>query len=125
VISLNGDGGFMFNVQELSSMARHKINAVAVVFDDGAYGNVRRTQRQSFGGRTIASDLLNPDWVKLAEAFGLRGVRADSPDNLRAALREALRANEPALIAVPVGEMPSMWHLLRGRQAAPPPPVRA
>jgi acetolactate synthase-1/2/3 large subunit len=123
VVSVNGDGGFMFNVQELSSMARHKINLVAVVFDDGAYGNVRRTQRQSFGGRTIASDLLNPDFVKLAEAFGLRGVRAEGSDSLRSALREALQADEPALIVVPVGEMPSMWHLIRGRQAATPPPV--
>jgi len=127
VISINGDGGFMYNVQELSTMARHAINVVAVVFDDGAYGNVRRIQRQQFAGHTIASDLLNPDFVKLADSFGIRGVRADGPDELRSAVREALRANEPALIAVPVGEMPSMWHLLRGRQAAPPPPqpVRA
>src|SRR5207249_2472265 len=110
---------------ELSTMVRHKINAVAVVFDDAAYGNVRRIQRQNFGGRTIASDLLNPDFVKLAEAFGLRGARVEGPDQLRVAVREAFRANEPALIAVPVGEMPTMWHLLRGRQAASPPPLRA
>ncbi len=123
VVSLNGDGGFMFNVQELSSMARHNLAVVVVIFDDGAYGNVRRTQRQSFAGHTIASDLLNPDFVKLADAFGLRGVRAESPAELRVALREALQADEPALVVVPVGEMPSMWHLLRGRQAAPPPPL--
>jgi acetolactate synthase-1/2/3 large subunit len=121
VISVNGDGGFMFNVQELSSAARHQINLVNVVFDDGAYGNVRRTQRQQFGGRTIASDLLNPDFVKLADAFGIRAVQSESPDGLRGALREALKANEPSLIVVPVGEMPSMFHLYRGRQAAPPP----
>ncbi|MGH2457874.1 MAG: thiamine pyrophosphate-dependent enzyme [Chloroflexota bacterium] len=125
VVSINGDGGFMYNVQELSTMARHRINLVAVVFDDGAFGNVRRIQRQQFGGRTIASDLLNPDFPKLADAFGIRSVRAEGPDQLRVAIREALRAGEPALVAVPVGEMPSMWHLLRGRQAAPPPPVRA
>jgi len=126
VVSISGDGGFMYNVQELSTMVRHRINLVAVVFDDGAFGNVRRIQRQQFGGRTIASDLLNPDFLKLADSFGIRGIRADGPAQLRTAVREALRANEPALIAVPVGEMPSMWHLLRGRQAAQPPaPVRA
>lgn len=127
VVSINGDGGFMYNVQELSTIARHKIAVVAVVFDDGAYGNVRRIQRQQFEGHTIASDLLNPDFLKLADSFGIRGIRADGPDQLRSAVREALRAGEPALIAVPVGEMPSMWHLLRGRQATPPPPqpVRA
>lgn len=119
VVSINGDGGFMYNVQELSTMVRHKINVVAIVFDDGAYGNVRRIQRQQFDGHTIASDLLNPDFVKLADSFGVRSVRADGPAELRAAVREALRANEPALIAVPVGEMPSWSAALRARQAAP------
>ncbi|HLZ07850.1 MAG TPA: thiamine pyrophosphate-dependent enzyme, partial [Chloroflexota bacterium] len=123
VISINGDGGFMFNVQELSSAAQHKINLVTVVFDDGAYGNVRRIQRQSFGGRTIASDLQNPDFVKLAEAFGIRAARAGGSDTLRSAVREAFKANEPSLIVVPVAEMPNMFHLYRGRQAAPPPPL--
>jgi acetolactate synthase-1/2/3 large subunit len=125
VVSVNGDGGFMFNVQELSSAARHKLNLVTVVFDDGAYGNVRRTQRQQFGGRTIASDLQNPDFVKLADAFGIRSVLTEGADGLRGALREALKVNEPTLVVVPVGEMPSMFHLYRGRQAAPPPPVAA
>ncbi len=127
VVSINGDGGFLYNVQELSTIVRHKINVVAIVFDDGAYGNVRRTQRQQFDGHTIASDLFNPDFLKLAEAFGIRGIQARGPEQLRGAVREALHADEPALIAVPVGEMPSMWHLLRGRQATPPPPqpVRA
>lgn len=119
VVSISGDGGFMFSVQELSSVVRHGIGVVAVVFDDGAYGNVRRTQREAFEGRTIASDLRNPDFVKLAEAFGLRGVRAEGATALRSALHEALRADEPALIVVPVTEMPSMWPVLRGRQAVP------
>lgn len=119
VVSISGDGGFMFNVQELSSVARHGIGVVAVVFDDGAYGNVRRTQREAFEGHTIASDLRNPDFLKLAEAFGLRGVRAEGASGLRSALREALRASEPALIVVPVPEMPNMWPVLRGRQATP------
>jgi len=125
VVSINGDGGFMYNVQELSTMVRHRIKVVAIVFDDGAYGNVRRIQRQQFAGRTIASDLVNPDFPKLADSFGIRGIRAEGPDQLRLAVREALRANEPALIAVPVGEMPSPWSQLRGRQAATPSTVRA
>jgi acetolactate synthase-1/2/3 large subunit len=125
VIAMSGDGGFMFNVQELSSMVRHKIAAVSVVFDDGAYGNVRRTQRQSFAGHTIASELTNPDFVKLAEAFGVRGMRADSTEGLQVSIREALKADEPALIVVPVAEMPNMFHLMRGRQAITPPPVAA
>lgn len=121
VISINGDGGFMFNVQELSTAVRHRINVVAVIFDDGAYGNVRRIQRQQFDGHLIASDLQNPDFVKLAEAFGLAGRRAEGPEQLRAAVAEALRQDEPSLIVVPVDEMPSMWHLYRRPPPLPPP----
>ncbi|MEC8370088.1 MAG: thiamine pyrophosphate-dependent enzyme, partial [Pseudomonadota bacterium] len=53
VLSINGDGGFMFNVQELATAVRHNINLVAVVFNDGAYGNVQRIQKLSYGNRTI------------------------------------------------------------------------
>jgi acetolactate synthase-1/2/3 large subunit len=102
VISVNGDGGFLFNVQELSSMAQHRIPVVAVVFDDRAYGNVRRIQQVRMGDRTIASALLNPDWVKLAESFGVMGYLAEGPGALRESLREALASDAPALIAVPM-----------------------
>ncbi|HLJ59359.1 MAG TPA: thiamine pyrophosphate-dependent enzyme [bacterium] len=106
VVSINGDGGFMYNVQELSTAVRHRINVVAIVFSDNAYGNVRRIQRESFGGRVIASDLLNPDFVRLAEAFGMDGIRVGTPDALRRTLGEALANDRPALIEVPVEEMP-------------------
>ena len=113
VVSVNGDGGFGYNIQEFSTVKAHGINVVAVVFDDGAFGNVKRMQQQNFNGRTIASDLLNPDWVKFAESFGVAGMTARTPDELQGTLADALASNAPALIAVPVGEMPSMWHLMR------------
>ena len=113
VVSINGDGGFMYNVQELSTMVRHRIHVVAIVFNDNAFGNVRRIQRESFGGRLIAADLLNPDFVQLAEAFGVDGYRAEGPEGLRAALHTALRNDRPALIEVPVGEMPNVWPIIR------------
>jgi acetolactate synthase-1/2/3 large subunit len=103
----------MFNVQELSTMAMHHIPLVAIVFSDGAYGNVKRIQQQSFNGRTIASNLHNPDFAKLAELFGVVGMRATSPDDLRTVLRSAFKMNEPVLIEVPVGEMPSIWPIVR------------
>ncbi|HUX85362.1 MAG TPA: thiamine pyrophosphate-dependent enzyme, partial [Chloroflexota bacterium] len=125
VVSVNGDGGFMFNVQELSTAARHQINLVTIVFDDGAFGNVRRIQKESFSGHTIASDLRNPDFVKLAEAFGIRGVHAEGAENLQLAVREALRANEPSLINVPVPQFLGMPAYMRGRAHAPRVPVQA
>ena len=60
VVSVSGDGGFMFNVQELSTAVRHGIDIVAIVFADGAYGNVRRMQKEDYGNRLIGVDLLNP-----------------------------------------------------------------
>ncbi len=111
VVVVAGDGGFMFNVQELATAVQHRIPVTAVVFNDNAYGNVRRMQQQRFG-RVIASDLRNPDFVRLAESFGMRGRRADGPDGLGAALREALDAEGPTLIEVPVGEMPDPWQML-------------
>jgi acetolactate synthase-1/2/3 large subunit len=112
VVSINGDGGFGFCLNELSTMARHDIAAIVVVFSDDAFGNVRRIQEVQFDGRTIASDLLNPDFLKLADAFGVAGRKAESPAALRAAIEESIRAEEPTLIAVPVGPMPNPWKSL-------------
>lgn len=115
VVSVNGDGGFGFALNELATMAKHQIGTVAIVFNDSAYGNVRRIQQVSFDGRTIASDLDNPDYVKLAESFGVTGRRAESPSGLQTQLREAIAADEPTLIEVPVEQMPDPWRTLNFR----------
>jgi acetolactate synthase-1/2/3 large subunit len=112
VIALSGDGGFMFNVQELATAVRHRIPAVVIVFNDGAYGNVRNMQKSLHGNRVIGSDLANPDFVKLAESFGIAGHRVASPEALRRALEQSLAANAPAIVEVPVGDMPSPWQFI-------------
>ncbi|SDR34426.1 acetolactate synthase-1/2/3 large subunit [Rhizobiales bacterium GAS113] len=112
VVSISGDGGFMFNVQELATAVRHRIPAVFVVFNDNAFGNVRRMQKETHGNRVLASDLANPDFLRLAESFGVAGARVRSPEELRPALEQALARDEPALIEVPVGEMPSPWRFI-------------
>ncbi|MGW0820298.1 thiamine pyrophosphate-dependent enzyme [Streptomyces sp. NPDC002845] len=114
VVSVNGDGGFCFNVQELATARKYGIGVVAVVFNDNAYGNVRRIQADEFEGRYIGSDLASPDFVRLAESFGVPAVRAGTPGGLAGALKEALGETGPSLIEVPVGEMPSVWPLLLG-----------
>jgi acetolactate synthase-1/2/3 large subunit len=93
-------------------MVRHDIRAITIVFTDDAFGNVRRIQQEQFGGRTIASDLANPDFLKLADAFGVSGRMADSPPKLRQAIEESIRADEPTLIAVPIGRVPNPWTVL-------------
>jgi acetolactate synthase-1/2/3 large subunit len=109
VVALTGDGGFMYNVQELATAVLHGINVVALVFNDGAYGNVKRMQREVYGNRVIASDLVNPDFVRLADSFGVFTRSAENPDGLRAALEQALARDVPALIEVKVGAFPDPW----------------
>jgi acetolactate synthase-1/2/3 large subunit len=114
VISINGDGGFFYNVQELSTMVQQKIPLTTIVFNDNAYGNVKRYQETRFDGHVIASTLYNPDMLKLAEAYGLEGRRAATPEELQVTLREVLKRDEPVLIEVPVGPMPQQRFTPRG-----------
>jgi len=125
VVLAAGDGGFMYQAQEFATAMQHGLPVAAVVFDDGAFGNVRRIQKEQYGNRLIASDLANPDFVKFAESFGAGAYRATTPEALERALREAFAAGKPALVHVPVGEMPSPWDMIllpRVRGAASPRP---
>jgi acetolactate synthase-1/2/3 large subunit len=118
VLSINGDGGFLYTSNELATAVHHKIPLTAIVFVDGAFGNVKRIQQERYGNRLIASDLTNPDFIKYAESFGARAERASDPAELRTALRRCLAAREPSLIVVPVEAMPSPWefiHMPRNR----------
>lgn len=112
VVSITGDGGFGYGLAELATARQYGIGVVTVVFDDSAYGNVRRDQQDKFGSRFIGTELRNPDFVALAAAFGVAGQRVTSPERLTAVLAEAVAANEPYVIEVPVGEMPNPWELL-------------
>jgi acetolactate synthase-1/2/3 large subunit len=102
VVAITGDGGFMFGVQELATAVQFNISVVTLVFNNNSYGNVRRDQRTRFDGRVVASDLVNPDFVKLAESFGVAASRVTSPDHFRPALEKALAAGAPYLIAIEI-----------------------
>jgi acetolactate synthase-1/2/3 large subunit len=119
VLAIAGDGGFMFNVQELATAVQHQLNTVTLIFNDGAFGNVRRMQKKNYGNRLIATELQNPDFVKLAESFGAQGLRAESPEALRLAIRKGFETNGPTLIEIPVGEMPEPWSLMMLPRARP------
>src|SRR4051794_34511239 len=102
VVAITGDGGFMFGVQELSTAVQFNIGVVTLVFNNNAYGNVRRDQLNVFDGRVVASDLVNPDFVKLAESFGAGAARVTSPDGFRPALEKAPADGRPYVIVVEV-----------------------
>jgi acetolactate synthase I/II/III large subunit len=112
VVLATGDGGFMFQAAELATAMRHKLPLVVVVFDDGAFGNVRRIQEQQYGNRLIACDLTNPDFVKFAESFGMAAFRATTPEALETTLRQAFALDAPALVHVPLGPMPTPWDMI-------------
>src|SRR3982075_1052018 len=102
VVAITGDGGFMFGVQELATAVQFNIGVLTLVFNNNAYGNVRRDQRERFDGRVVAADLVNPDFVKLAESFGVGAARVTSPEAFRLALEKALANGGPYLIAIEV-----------------------
>ncbi|MET4511293.1 thiamine pyrophosphate-dependent enzyme [Bradyrhizobium sp. I1.7.5] len=102
VVAITGDGGFMFGVQELATAVQFNIGVVTLVFNNNAYGNVRRDQRERFNGRVVASDLVNPDFVKLAESFGVAAARVTAPDQFKAAMEKALAHGGPYLISIEV-----------------------
>jgi acetolactate synthase-1/2/3 large subunit len=113
VLSISGDGGFLFTSNELATAVRHRIPLTCVVFNDGAFGNVRRIQEEQYGNRMIANDLANPDFVRYGQSFGAEAERAHNPQELRAALRRAFKRRDgPTLIEVPVGPMPSPWEFI-------------
>ena len=120
VLSINGDGGFMFNAQELSTAVQQGLGVVAVVFEDGAYGNVKRMQEDLYGGRVIASELRNPDFVKLAESFDADGVRVETPDALRDAVAAAWGRRIPTVVSVSVGRFPDPFGTVLPTRAVRP-----
>ena len=102
VLSINGDAGFLMNVQDLETAVRTKINVVAIVWLDGEYGLIKWKQQVNFKGEH--SDLMfeNPDFSSLAKSFGMWGKKINSADDLIPSLHEAFKQEGPAIIGVPV-----------------------
>ncbi|MEM9012129.1 MAG: thiamine pyrophosphate-dependent enzyme [Pseudomonadota bacterium] len=125
VLSVQGDGGFLYCANELATAVKYAVPLVALVYNDNAFGNVKRIQQTRFGAnRTIAADLSNPDFVAFAESFGALGLRTDgTTDGLHQALETAFDSGRPAVVEVPVAEIyPSPWPFIQltgGRGGGP------
>ena len=120
VIQISGDGGLLFNVQEMATAVANNLDLVTIVFADGRFGNVYRDQTRHFGdNRTIANTLTNPDFSALAESFGLSAFQACDPEGLRKAIRAAFKQGGPCLIEVSVAEMASPWEFIGLGQVRP------
>ena len=105
VICISGDGGFMYSSSEISTAVKYSIDLVTVIYNDGHFGNVARDLDDDFGG-SYEADFVNPDFVKLAEAYGAVGLRADGPMQVASLIPEALAMEKPVFIDVPMSRVP-------------------
>ncbi|MEQ1647360.1 MAG: thiamine pyrophosphate-dependent enzyme [Hyphomicrobiaceae bacterium] len=114
VVSIIGDGGFMFGVQEMATAVQERLNLITILFNNKSYGNVLRDQRIGFGNRTIGAVLENPDFQMLGKAFRADTYLVRSPQELRPALTRALKSKAPVLIEVevPQGSETSPWEFI-------------
>jgi acetolactate synthase-1/2/3 large subunit len=117
VVSINGDGGFGWNLQELATARKYNLNMSIIIFNDGHFGNVRKMQQDQFG-KEFGVELLNPKYDRLADAFEIPYERADDPQQLSALLKRRAKEGGPLVVEARVVPMPSPWHLLR---LLPPP----
>ncbi len=102
VVAVCGDGGFLMNCQELETATRLRTALVTVVWEDGAYGSIAWKQRGRFGGEHFGTDFGNPDFVRLAESFGMPAWRCASAPDFGRRLRDALALDVPSLIVLPI-----------------------
>ncbi|MCK9549224.1 thiamine pyrophosphate-dependent enzyme [Aquamicrobium sp.] len=112
VAAIVGDGGFLFTATELATAVKHRIRLVTLLFNDGKFGNVRRIQETLYGGKVIATDLVNPEFCAFVQSFGARAVQVASPDDLATAMEDAFGYDLPTVIEIPVGAFPDPWPLL-------------
>ena len=102
VVNFNGDGGFLFNAQEFETAVRYKLNHVSVVLNNGSWGSEKAYQKYAFNERYVGADTTNPRFDKYAELFGGRGFYVENPGDIGAALQEALAADVPSIIEIPI-----------------------
>ena len=104
VICFSGDGGFLMGAVEMATAMKYGINVVAIVVNDGALSAIKGSQLKGCEGRTIDTDLLNPDFVEFAQSFGAYAKRVENLGDFKDTLRDALAAEKPALIEVMLQE---------------------
>ena len=100
VVCVTGDGGFQYNFQELATAAQYGIDPVVLMFNDNAWGSLKGLQQNSYHGRLIGTELVNPDFVKLFESYGFEGTRVSSVSELTRALESAMASDRVRLIEV-------------------------
>jgi thiamine pyrophosphate-dependent acetolactate synthase large subunit-like protein len=102
VVAVIGDGGFQYTMQEVATAVQFEVGLPIVIFNDSTYTAVKEAQASQHDRRFIAVDLINPDFVALAKAYGIPAVRAETPNALKSAIDEATSRNLPTIIDTPI-----------------------
>jgi acetolactate synthase I/II/III large subunit len=100
VVCVTGDGGFQYNAQELGTAVQYGLNPIVLMFNDSAWGVLKAYQRDRFNGRQMATDLVNPDFIKMFDSYGIEGTRVSTVAELTRALEKAVAADRIQLIEV-------------------------
>ena len=110
IVSISGDGGFLFTSEELATAVREQLPVIVIVSNDGLYAAIDRHQRRTFNDRTLDMRLTNPDFVKLAESYGMPGVAVSDPDSLARETRAAADRDGPSLIVYELSDLHQDLH---------------
>jgi acetolactate synthase-1/2/3 large subunit len=108
VVSVSGDGGFLMTAQELATATRYQLPVIAIVHNDSTYGAIKNIQQRAHEGGYLDVELNNPDFLKLADSFGVPAARAVDAAQLRLAVSAALDRQGPTVI-----EVPDRWRYFR------------
>ncbi len=113
VINVSGDGSIMMNIQELATIKRYNLPVKIVLFDNQALGMVRQWQELFFAERYSEVDLSdNPDFAKVAEAFGIPAIKVDKPDQVQNAIDQVLNSEGPLFVHVMIDPRENVWPLV-------------
>ncbi len=107
VIALCGDGGFLLNASELATAAQEHLPLIVIIFNDATFTRVKSDQKNSYNHHYIATDVLEPDFVALAQAFHVASTRVETPTALSTAIQQAAQQNSPTVIEVQLA--PQQW----------------
>ena len=100
VVALAGDGDFMMNGQEFATAMQYQANIIVVLVNNGIYGTIRMHQERDYPGRVIGTDMVNPDFVALAQAFGAHAELVRSTEEFEPAFKRSLKAEKLSLIEI-------------------------
>ncbi len=100
VVSFNGDGCYMMNGQELATAVQYNLPVIFVIVNNGTYGTIRMHQERTYPGRVSGTDLVNPDFVALAKAYGAHGELVEKTADFAPAFERCAKAGKPAVIEI-------------------------